>query len=354
MRSRNRTLKILGLAVGVTVALLIIACFVIYRGKKALDATKAQVSELTAEIQANQQTVYVPSKDIVKGEPLTEDVLMTQQIFTGLNGDMYMKAEDIGSMAVVDIKAGQPVMKNMVSLMDITVDERVYEMTVAHLMTTQDNYDTVDIRVMFPNGEDYLILTKKNIMDLRLDSSVFSLYLNEDEILRMSSAIIDAYTTTGAKIYTTRYVEPNVQEEAIPNYPVRPATLDLINSDPNIVERAELTLNLQARMDLDARLQSLSNEQLDAVSGGLNLDDTARTSVIREGSYTVAAPEENTEETGNNDEAEGTDSNENTGNPGTDSLEEEDSADTVPAQPAAPAQAAPGLDEAGDIVVTDQ
>lgn len=348
MRSRNKTMKILGIAVGVLVALSIILGVVIFKGKQVLDKTKAQVTALTDEIQSNQQTVYVTNRDVIKGEPLTEDVLMTQQIYTGLSPDSYITVEDIGSMAVVDIAAGQPVMKNMVSLIDITVDERIYEMTVAHLMTTQNNYDTVDIRIMFPNGEDYLILSKKNIMDLRLDTSVFSVYLNEDEILRMSSAIVDAYTTTGAKIYTTRYVEPNVQDEAIPNYPVRPATLDLINSDPNIVERAEQTLNLQARADLDARLQTIPSDLLDAVSSGLNLDDTAKSSVIREGAYNVSGEVEG-EEAGTEEESTEDTSETDTLEEESDTGELEETGGTAPA--AAPeASPAPALDSSADLV----
>ena len=98
--------------------------------------------------------------------------------------------------------------------------------------------------------------------------------MNEDEIMRMASAIIDAFTISGTKIYTTRYIESTLQEDAVPNYVVKPEVLDLINSDPNITEIATKTLNLQARIDLEQRLSGLTDDHLNAVVAGHQIEDT--------------------------------------------------------------------------------
>lgn len=283
MRKKNlkQKLMLFGLlAAGVIIIALIV---ILVLGKRSLDRTKEQVTQLSTELSSNRQLVYVAARNIAKGEQVTSENVMQQQIYTGLGMESFMKGEELGKTAVVDIRANEPVMANMVTAIKLTKDTRKYEIASAHLMTTQSMYDTVDIRIMFPNGEDYLLLAKKPVMDLQMGTSIFTTYMNEDEIMRMASAMVDAYTTTGAKIYTTKYVEENIQEEAIPNYPVKAAVLDLINADPNIVEQAETTLNLRARNDLDQRLGALSPEQLAAVAAGLNLEDTAKGGVIREG-----------------------------------------------------------------------
>lgn len=283
MRKKNLRTKIMMGGIAAAILIIIALVIILVIGKKRFDEAKSQVSALKTELTDNTRLVYVAAREIKKGEQVTGDNVAQQMIYTGLSSDYYMSSEDLGQTAIVDIKVNEPVMKTMVAKIELTKDMRKYEIASAHLMTTQKEYDTVDVRILFPNGEDYLLLAKKPVMDLQMGTSIFTTYLNEDEILRMASAMVDAYTTTGAKIYTTKYVEENIQEKPVPNYLVKAAVLDLINSDPNIVEQAETTLNLRARNDLDSRLGALSEEQLSAVAAGMNLEDTAKASVIREG-----------------------------------------------------------------------
>ena len=173
-------------------------------------------------------------------------------------------------------------MKHAVAKLEISTDLREHEISVAHLMTDQAEHDCIDVRIMFPDGSDYVVLPKKYVNNLHLENCVFYSHLNESEILTLSSAIVDAYLTTGAYIYTTRYVESSIQDAAIANYPVRSATLSLMQSDPNILEVATECLNVQARMDLTTRLALLSEEQLEAVAEGHGIADTAKGTVLQE------------------------------------------------------------------------
>ena len=112
--------------------------------------------------------------------------------------------------------------------------------------------------------------------------------------------------TTGARIYTTRYVEENIQETSTPNCPVRETTIALINSDPNVVTKATETLNLEARLSLEQRLGTLTEDELDAVSEGFGLTDTAKSSVL--GSTSTATSNEETTDTESADVSSETDS----------------------------------------------
>ncbi len=274
---RKNKLRLI-ISILIAVIIILFACIaIIFVGKKALDEKTVQINDLQYEIDSNKQVVYVAKSDISAGETLLDgENVMRQEIYTGPEDTYYMQEDMLGGIATVDIKALQPVMTDMVTSLSIQQDTREYEVSVANLMTDQDEYDYVDVRIMFPTGEDYTILSKKPVNNLTLESCVFYTYLNEDEILRMASATIDAYTVTGTYIYTTRYVEPNLQDESTPNYVVRPEVIDLINEDPNILSVAKDTLNLEARINLEQRLLGLSEDTLKAVQEGHDIADTAK------------------------------------------------------------------------------
>lgn len=283
---RTSKIKLLSRGLVVVVFILIAAIAGIFICKRKMDNYKSMAEEMQWELDANKQMVYVASKDITAGETIEESVnVYTQQIYTGLSFDSYISDTDLGGTAIVDIPAGEPIMKNVITPLTITNDAREYEIAVASLMTDQKEYEYVDVRIMFPNGEDFIVLAKKPILNLSLEECVFFTYMNEDEILRMASAIIDAYTISGTRIYTTRYVESNLQEEATPNYLVRQETIDLINKDKNITKIAEETLNMQARNDLERRLSVLTEDQLKAVTSGHELEDVSKNSVLLNNIY---------------------------------------------------------------------
>lgn len=286
---------------------LIICSFFEY--SKIQDLKAANIMYQT-ELSNNQQTVYVATDLINAGDIVTDTGenanVEKQTVYTGLESYNYITESEMNTRAKVDIAAGVPVMYNMVTDVVVDNDTRDYEISVANLTTDQKENDVVDIRVIFPNGEDYVILSKKQITNLNLENCVFTSQLNEEEILRFASAIVDAYMTTGARIYTTRYVEENIQETSTPNYPVRETTIALINSDPNVVTKATETLNLEARLSLEQRLGTLTEDELDAVSEGFGLTDTAKSSVL--GSTSTATSNEETTDTESADVSSETDS----------------------------------------------
>ena len=272
---RNKIKLVISILVAVSIVL--IACIaIIWVGRKTLKEKDAQISDLQYEIDKNKQVVYVAIHDIIAGEEITESKnVMKQEIYTGLSEDYYLPEDKLGGIAVIDIKEQQPIMADMVTSLEITQDTREYELSVANLMTDQKEKDYVDIRIMYPTGEDYTILSKKPMFNLNLKECVFYSYLNEDEILRMASATMDAYTITGAYIYTARYVEPSLQEVSTPNYLVKPEVIDLINTDPNVLDIAKDSLNLEARINLEKRLRGLSEDTLNAIANGHKVYDTA-------------------------------------------------------------------------------
>ena len=231
---QNKKIKRLSIFIVILTFLVLAAAGTAVYLKMTLNDTQDVLASAQEEMQANKKIVYVVSTDdgfgISKGEILQENVnVKKQQIYSGLEDYNYITEEDIGSTAVVDMYEGMTVMTNMVTPLDVANDTREYELQVVNLMVDQKENDYVDIRIMFPDGTDFLILPKKPVYNLNLENCVFWTYLNEEEILRMASATIDAYTITGTKIYATRYVESSLQEQATPNYLVNAYVQDMMD-----------------------------------------------------------------------------------------------------------------------------
>lgn len=306
---RRKKLKVSVLASIILCILVLAAGAGLFFTYTDLQDTREVLADVQYQLESNTVTVYTAVRDIKAGEKVyaQEDVdglhvtpeqvnVEKRQKVNSLAEDFFMTEDMRGMQMLMDVKADTPIMASMVSTTEISSDLREYEISTAALMTDQQEYDYVDVRILFPDGSDYLVLPKKQVKNLNLEKCLFNSYLNEDEILRLSSAIIDAFTVTGAYMYTTRYVESAIQDEAVPYYPVRTSTLSIINSDPNVLAIAKETLNMQARLDLSTRLSVLTEDQLEAVADGFGLTDTAKGAVLDERYEEQLEQEEGTEE----------------------------------------------------------
>ena len=273
------------LLIFMAIMIISLAAALIYN-RKALNEERLVTESYANEMLANQQTVYTATTDIRHGDTIMEgENVQLQNVYTGLSSGVYITAEELGSTAIIDIPTGVTVMKEMVTPISISNDTREQEIQVVRLMKDQLENDYVDIRIMFPNGVDQIVLTKKQIKNLDLENCVWWTYLNEEEILRLASATIDAYTITGTYVYASRYVESNLQEESLPTYLVNTYVQDMFDSssanyDGNLLTKAIQTLNTDARLDMERKLKSLTSEKLAAVAAGHELEDTAKNSSL--------------------------------------------------------------------------
>ena len=137
-----------------------------------------------------------------------------------------------------------------------TDDERYVEYNMLSIGTTLMEGDYVDIRITFLNGLDLIVVSKKEIQSIIGHTIGFK--MTEEEINMMESAIVEAYVVTGSKFYLTKYTEPGNQAEAVRTYVPTSAVRELIESNPNIADKArrELTnkFNDNTRAKEDANL----------------------------------------------------------------------------------------------------
>lgn len=230
--------------------------------------------EETVKIEeVKKEEIFVAIKEIKKGSIIQKSdigvIEYEEEIIPKLV--VLNKNEIIGKKALGNISIKTPITKNMVfEDGDIDKDIREQEFQMIYLPSKLSAGEYVDVRINFPTGQDYIIMSKKKVEDLSktdIESKVW-FHLNEDEILTMSSAIIDAFLNEGSKIYLLTYVAPEIQEKAVPNYPVSDKVLKLMKDNPNLVLEAERELILRKRKDLESSLALMEEEDKTLVSQG--------------------------------------------------------------------------------------
>lgn len=89
-------------------------------------------------------------------------------------------------------------------------DERIQEFNFLQLPSDLIENDYIDVRIQFPTGEDYSVLIGKKVEKYAGENTIF-IKMNEEEIMAMGSAIIEAYMQDGVRLYANKYTDPATQ-----------------------------------------------------------------------------------------------------------------------------------------------
>ncbi len=137
----------------------------------------------------------------------------------------FIKLNSVPLLAKIDIKAKTVITDDYVVQSDeVTTDDlREEEYNMIVLPVDLETNDYIDIRLMLPNGQNFIVISKAKVevpenADGTYVADTIKIKLREDEILSISSAIVEAYGIEGAYLYATKYVEAGLQGEAIPTY----------------------------------------------------------------------------------------------------------------------------------------
>ncbi len=156
----------------------------------------------------------------------------------------YLELNSVPIVAKVNMNANTLITTDLISRGDSVVqdDVRKQEYNVVILPMDLTTGDYIDVRLMLPNGQDFIVVSKKEV-EIPIINGVDSsdtiwINLSEDETLHMSSAIVDAAKINGAKLYATKYTEPGMQNAATPTYIVSAENSQLLQRDPNILQNA--------------------------------------------------------------------------------------------------------------------
>lgn len=226
------------------------------------------------------RTALMSNEKLPAGTILKPDLFYEGEVSSSTVQDQFVTSADYGKVLLVDVEQGIPVMRAMIHEEIISKDLREEELNMLLLPSNLEKDYYVDVRIGFPSGEDYIVLSKKKVRDIQLSTNTLWVWVNEIEILTLSSAIVDAYLHKGTKLYTVSYVAPSIQEKSILNYPVNVDVLRIIKSNPNIIEEAKKGLTEDARKLLDERLGKISDEATYSVESGVKEEANNRENKI--------------------------------------------------------------------------
>lgn len=245
-------------------------------------------------------------RDVIQGEIVKdEDIKKTEVHKNNAPADQASKSDVVGKIAKYNIPKNIPLVEGMFSEDVIAQDMRTLEYNTILMPSDLAEQDFVDVRVRYPSGVDYLVLKQKKVEKISNTTMWFN--VNEEEMLLMNGAEVDAFINEGSKLYAVRYTDPEAQikvaednsEEEIRakiyeeidtitevdaetavdriydlakayativqsqntikvNYMPNKQIMDLMVTRPNIVEEAKERLSEDTRMLMEAQLSNFA------------------------------------------------------------------------------------------------
>lgn len=266
MQRKARNSFLLGMLLMLVIALIVVG--ILFMQILGMKKQEQQVAN-------NSKTVYMLTRDIKSGENISAGDVKATTIETNIANSEIAQIGDLTeeTIAKIDLPKGSFVAKSMITTTDekVTNDLRIQEFNMILLPTDLEKNDYIDIRLTLPNGQDYIVVSKKRVVQLS-QNTVF-VKLTEDEILTMSNAIVETYIKEGSNLYANKYEEPGIQTAATPTYPVSKEVLGLINSNPNIVEQARNALwaryKTELRTNIDTMLVNGAEDSAERIKAGV-------------------------------------------------------------------------------------
>lgn len=184
---------------------------------------------------------FVLTRDVAAGEELTADMIRVQRVQSAENlSDVQSFTEEdlLGKRLKVSLTKGAALSTDVVyEGAPVADDERRVELRQVDLPQTLRENEYVDVRIAFPNGEDYLVVGHKRVYRMIRDDEgevlALQLRLLEEELLRYQAACVDAKMYEDTGLYAVQYTG-EFQPAAQVYYPVNRAVFRLLQWDPNI------------------------------------------------------------------------------------------------------------------------
>ena len=123
--------------------------------------------------------------------------------------------------------------------------------------------DYLDVRIRYPNGEDFIVASHKKLIALNEEKGSVILQVNEEEILMLSSAEYDLKQYGGTKVYAAICRDEPKSVFSIVDYVPSAKISKLLQENPNIVNTS-LVMDMGIRSELEDGLKEFrgNNEEL--------------------------------------------------------------------------------------------
>ena len=203
-------------------------------------------NEIITEYKSNEPTLYVV-KNGNKKELKIEDETGSYYIESG-DSKEYVELTEAPIIAKVNMYKNSVITLDMISKADeqTTNDLRNVEYNMLTLPSQLEDGEYIDIRLSLPTGQDYIVVSKKEVTIPEIDGvyseDTINVKLTESEIITMNNAIVEAYRIIGSQLKVVTYTEAGIQDAATPTYVPTQTVMQLIQTNPNIIETAKSAL----------------------------------------------------------------------------------------------------------------
>ena len=210
---------------------------------------------------------YALNRDVKSGQEITADMLSPINTYSNLIPQNYIDSTILTSVesgkkvvAKVDLYKNTILTASTVTTEENTVtkDVRTMEYNMLTLPINLTIGDYVDIRITFPDGQDFIVIAKKEIKNIQGNTVTFD--MSEADIVMLNSAIVESYIMKASNIYIAKYVEPGMQEKAANTYVPTAEVIRLIETDSNIVSTAKNELTSRFDANIRSKMNSTVNQ----------------------------------------------------------------------------------------------
>lgn len=280
----------------------------------SLEQTKIERDNYLAQVNqiGTMTTTYAVAGDILSGAEITEADLIevhVPQKAIASNGYDLSVTPDIKE-SLVGRKMRCSVAANTIITPDLlmTEEEAVkglmhypIELTFESLPVTLKVGDTIDLRFLIANGEEYVVLDHKIVKDIY--NNTIQLYISEEENAIINSMYSDlGVYSTCTRAYLFKYLEPG-NKQTLSFYPVVSEMEDFLLFNPNITDITRCVnttlrdhINEQLLILSDSANSGTSSQALSVFSTALSGQNSMRQNWLTEqenaeSSETVESPE---------------------------------------------------------------
>lgn len=300
MQRQKRVSFLLGMLVMLIISAIIIALLFmqLINLKKEKDAAKASERKVyvvstdvssgsgiqITSIEGETERIANVSQKVADSKVVPENFATASDFYT----DESLSKARSDLVAKIDLKEGTILTKDMLttSSEQVTNDLRTQEYNMLSLPTDLVSGDFVDVRIRFGNGQDYIVAAKKQVTIPTIAGApaegVINIKLSEDETIAMSSAIIETYQLKTAEMYVSRYTDPGMQVAAIPTYPVNAEALNLMDSNPNLLEEAKKAIASRYNRNLREQFINSQINSVDAEDRQSNLETSVEEHITQQ------------------------------------------------------------------------
>ena len=218
---------------------------------QALAAQNAQIQQQLTAI-GDLVTVYEVSTKVYSGKQIKETDLIpvSVPVSTCSTSSITDISQLVGKYYKVNILPGTILSADM--LMDEKEETaKIYtrELTFDSLPVSTVVGDYIDVRIILPNGEEYVVLSHEQIK--RLYDTTITIFVSEEENAILNAVFADLGSYNGFVLaYLTKYLEPGKDTDTIAFYPVQADMEKYILFNPNITDTTRcINSTLRAHID---------------------------------------------------------------------------------------------------------